>query len=237
MRLSTVFDNADEAVVEILHGEGGDDSKHFAAQLREVYERYATRRGLSVTVLDESSGHHVLLVKGRGAGGIMSVEAGKHCVQRIPANDRHGKRHTSFVNVAVLPLPPDGKFVPIPDRELVVSVQTGKQGAGGQNCNKVASAVRMRHVPTGLSVFINGRDQLANKREALRILTAKVNDLRNGNARSAYVEDKSRQLGERGRGGKIRTYSFIEGFVMDHRTGRRTSDVKAVMRGDLSLVR
>lgn len=144
--------------------------------------------------------------------------------------------HYCLVPVAVLPLPPDRQFVPLPERELDVTTQTGKQKAGGQNVNKVASAVRMVHRPTGLRVFINGRDQGANRKEALRILTAKVNDLRNGSVEAKYARSKSEQLASRGRGSKVRTYNFIDNFVADHRSGRDTRDVKSVMKGELELV-
>lgn len=223
--------------MEILHGEGGDDAKHFARTLAEVYERYARQKGLDVEYLDSAFGHHVLRVRGVGAGLAFQGEQGKHCVQRVPPNDRSGRAQTSFVCVGVLPLPPERVSQNLAERDIEVVTQTGKQKAGGQNANKVASAVRMRHKPTGLSVFINGRDQIQNRKTALRILTAKVNDLANQQMWGDYAQAKEEQLGNRGRGGKVRTYNLMDGFVVDHRTGKRTSDVKGVLKGNLGVIR
>jgi len=222
--------------VEILHGEGGQDSKLFVSDLFDLYEKYAAQKGCQTEVLDDGDGHVVFKVTGSRAGSAFQHEAGNHCVQRVPPTERNGRRQTSFVTVAVLPLPPESKFVPLPERELDITTQTGKQRAGGQNANKVASAVRMVHKPTGMRVFINGRDQIFNRKEALRILTAKVNDARNGATQEAYSKKKAEQLANRGRGNKIRTYNFIDNFVTDHRTDKETKNVKEVMKGKLDLV-
>lgn len=221
-----------EIVVEILHGEGGAHSKEFASELRSLYERYARLKGLAVELLNAGEGHFVLKVSGQGAAQAFKGEAGKHCVQSF----RSGRPQTSFANVAVLPLPPVGQSRPLDDRDIEVICQTGKQKAGGQNCNKVASAVRMKHIPTGTTVMINGRDQGQNKQLALRVLTARVNELRMNAEAAEYAGQKASQLGERGRGGKARTYNLIENYVLDHRTGKRTNNVKAVMKGQLSLI-
>jgi protein subunit release factor A len=98
-------------------------------------------------------------------------------VQRVPPTERSGRWQTSMISVAVLPLPPENKEQPLREQDLEIITQTGKQKAGGQNVNKVASAVRMKHKPTGLCVMINGRDQGQNRKEALRILTARVSAL------------------------------------------------------------
>jgi peptide chain release factor 1 len=232
----TLFETAREILVEIVHGEGGTDSKLFVDDLKQVYLKYAILKGCTTEVLHEGDGHVILKVLGSDAGAAFQHETGKHCVQRVPPTERSGRRQTSLVTVAVLPLPPENRYTPLPEKELEVTTQTGKQKAGGQNVNKVASAVRMVHKPTGLRVFINGRDQGANRREALRILTAKVHEARNNAASAAYAQLRTTQLAQRGRGNKLRTYNFIDQFVTDHRTGKETRNVKEVMKGNLDLI-
>jgi len=124
---------------------------------------------------------------------------------------------------------------PLKDDDLEIKCQTGS-GAGGQNQNKVASAVRMKHIPTGLSVFITGRDQGQNKSKALEILTSRVNDLLYERAHSIHAANRKEQIGDAGRTGKIRTYNFFKNLVHDHNFDKKTTQIKEIMKGNLDIL-
>ncbi len=163
-------------------------------------------------------------------------EAGKHCVQRIGTTETNGRRHTSFVSVAVLELPSGNSERLVPVAELDITFQKG-HGKGGQHQNTTDSACRIKHKATGLMVFINGRDQHTNRRNAIRIISAKINQIELDKQKAEY--NKGRKIlakGGRGETEKIRTYNFLKGFVVDHRTGRKTGNVKAIMKGQLELL-
>lgn len=231
-----LFDHSNEIVVEIRAGEGGQDSKMFVEDMAAMYARWAQHCGLTAEVLSDDVGHFILKFSGRGAGRRFVAESGKHCVQRVPPTERSGRRQTSFIVVAVLPMPPRNESRDLPESEFIVKTQCGKQGAGGQAVNKTASAVRMTHKATGIMVFINGRSQEQNKQEARRILTARVRQLEQEKIHGDYAAKRREQLGDGKRGDKIRTYNFIESRVVDHRTGAKTSDIKSVMKGRLDLI-
>lgn len=162
-------------------------------------------------------------------------EGGKHCVQRIPPTEKGGRRQTSYLTVAVLPVPKQSRRT-LSESDIEVKTQGG-HGKGGQHQNKTDSAVRMRHKPTGLHVFINGRSQHANRREALRILTAKVNDYMCAQEDAEYAKLRKLRMGDGGRGDKIRTYNFIKGRAVDHRSGKKTSEVRRIIeRGAFNLL-
>lgn len=124
---------------------------------------------------------------------------------------------------------------PLKDQDLEIKCQTGS-GPGGQNVNNVHSAVRMKHIPTGLSVFITGRDQGQNKSKAKQILTTRVNDLLYEQAHSAHAAVRKDQIGDGGRTGKIRTYNFFKNIVHDHNLDKKTTQVKEIMKGNLDLI-
>jgi peptide chain release factor 1 len=204
-------------------------------ELFSAYEKYAQARRFRIELVHSDDGHIIANIKGPRVGRAFRHESGQHCCQRIPDTETKGRKQTSFISVAVLPLRED-VWEPLRESDLEVITQTGKQGAGGQNVNKVASAVRMKHKPSGLSVFINGRDQGKNRAEALKILTARVNDEKQAKVDAAYACFRRDRLGSGARGDKIRTYNFMEGRVTDHRLGTKTTNVKAVMKGDLDLI-
>lgn len=230
------FDARGELVVEIVAGEGGEDSRQFAAELLGVYVRYAQAKGLDSELLADDPAHLTARFAGRGVWPAFRGEPGNHVVQRVPRTAKNGKRHTSLVAVMVLPLPkPTDARSLLPEAELDWKAQC-KGGPGGQHRNKSQTAVRMTHGPTGLSVFIDGRSQQQNKETARRILSARVSELRAAVAADGYDGVRRGQWTGAGRGTKVRTYNFIDTFVADHRTGIRTADIKAVMKGRLDLV-
>jgi peptide chain release factor 1 len=208
----------------------------FVTDLASAYLKYAANLGIKAETLTSEAGHTIIKFVGNGVWNAFKNESGKHCVQRVPPSERSGRRHTSMISVAVLPLPPENQVEPLREQDLEIITQTGKQKAGGQNANKVASAVRMKHKPTGMCVFINGRDQGQNKKEALRILTARVNEDKRQKDLNAYHKDRKNQLGGGGRGEKIRTYNFIESRVTDHRLDTKTRNIKEVMKGNFRLI-
>lgn len=187
-------------------------------------------------MLHDSDGHKILQIKGPGAGKAFQHEGGKHCVQRIPETESKGRKQTSIVSVGILPIKKETGDEELRESDLEITFQTGKQGAGGQNVNKVASAVRMKHVPTGMTVFINGRDQHKNKEEARKILTQRVNDEKRAKTNAEYASFRKAQMGNGSRSDKIRTYNFMESRVVDHRLGTKTHNVKAIMKGEFDIL-
>ena len=173
-------------------------------------------------------------VVGSGVIRAFRHESGKHVVQRYPKSENKGRRHTSTISVAVLPLLESGAEKLL-EKDITVKTQGGS-GPGGQHQNRTASAVRMTHEPTGLQVFINGRCQHANRREALDILTAKVNELKRSKEHTAHNSIRKQQMGGGSRSDKVRTYNFIDSRVVDHRLGTRTAQVKKVMAGHFDLL-
>jgi peptide chain release factor 1 len=200
-----------------------------------MYIKYASSLHAKIEVLNDSFGHKSIQISGRDIGKAFKYESGKHVVQRNPPTENKGRRHTSIVSVAVLPLPPEKSVGPLPVVDVKIETTRGC-GPGGQNKNKVESAVRARHLPTGIEVFIDGRDQFFNKCMALRILTERVHCLENEKKQAGYNANRKKVLSDSGRGDKIRTYNFISSRVADHRTGKSTRNIKDVMKGNLGLI-
>lgn len=218
---------------------GGDDSKSFAIDLFNAYLKYSSNLGFKTETIHDSDGHMIAKICGRGVGLAFQYESGKHCVQRIPDNDSKGRKQTSIVTVTVMPIRHISANESLAEKDIEVVFQTGKQGAGGQNVNRVKSAVRMKHKPTGISVFINGRDQGRNREEALRILTFRVNEQKRIASEMDYdLKRKNQMSGNNdsigGRGDKIRTYNFIRSYITDHRLDISTNNVKEFMKGNFS---
>jgi len=226
---------ANEVIVEVKGGEGGDDSKLFAHDLFAALTRYAKRHGVKVEPLSSADGHLIGKFNGPNVWQLLEPQIGKHCVQRVPPTENRGRRHTSYLCVAVLPML-QSNFQPLERSEIRIKTQGG-HGAGGQHQNKRDSAVRVTHIPTGISVFINGRSQHANRHEAIRVLTARVRDSEQQTANASYRELRKSQFGNSGRGGtKIRTYNYLKDRAVDHRTGAKVNVRKVIDKGEFELL-
>lgn len=166
-------------------------------------------------------------IKGTAAGKAFQNEPGKHVVQRVPPTESKGRRHTSTVSVAVLPMPKD-IVVSIPESDLKVeAVNLG--GCGGQHCNRTLSGCRITHLPSGLQATINGRDYHSNEREARAVIAARVYEKEKSEVDAEYGAYRREQMQGGHRSGKLRTYNWIKSRVVDHRLGTKIGDVKSIL--------
>lgn len=222
----------DEVCLEIHAGEGGSDSQNFCFELAAIYLKYAERLGFEKEILSSSESRITLWFKGKTVKAAFDNESGKHVVQRVPPGERNGRRHTSVVGVAVLPIMAD---IPTLDIRDVSWTAMRGSGPGGQNRNKVASTVRMIHKPTGITVVINERDQGKNRATALRVLTSRVYEFHQSKTAQSYNQWREQQLDGKGRGNKRRTFNYIRQEVTDHITGK-TAPSWAIDKGKLELL-
>lgn len=227
-----------DVIMEIRAGAGGDEAALFAADLFRMYSRYAQSKRWVVEVVDSSvSGiggfkEVIFEVKGKGAFSRLKYERGVHRVQRVPVTEASGRIHTSTVTVAVLPVAEEMDMAIKPD-DLKVEFYHAR-GAGGQNVNKVATAVRITHLPTGITAQCQDeRSQLRNRAKALAVLRARVLDRLQGQQHEAVDKERRSQIGSAERAEKIRTYNFPQNRVTDHRTGLTIYNLTAVLDGDL----
>lgn len=213
----------------MIGGEGGDDAKAFAGELWTAYLAYAARNRLLPEFGDEGPSKFSFTVTDRRAIDLFEPEAGGHCIQRVPPNERAGRRHTSYVTVVVTLLRPQ-KSVDMRESDLDESFQR-VGGKGGQNQNKVSSGVRLKHRPTGLEVLIKGRDQLVNRATARECLAGKLAEWHKAQqTRAAYSGA--------GRGDKIRTYNLIDNRITDHRNAAKCHRPEMVLKeGRFELLR
>jgi peptide chain release factor 1 len=236
--------DADDVVLEVKSGEGGEESALFAADLARMYIRYAERHGWTVTVLDETfsdlGGYKdatlTVASKGDSADGVWSrlkFEGGVHRVQRVPVTESQGRVHTSAAGVLVYPEPEDVAAVQIDESDLRIDVYRSS-GKGGQGVNTTDSAVRITHLPTGIVVTCqNERSQLQNKARAMVVLAARLQALAEEQAQADASADRASQIRTVDRSERIRTYNFPENRIADHRIGFKAHNLDQVLDGDL----
>src|SRR5512136_2878376 len=231
-------DPADDknVIVEIRAGTGGEEAALFAAELYRMYTRYAESRGWSIEMLsanDTGIGGFkevIFQVKGKGAYSRLKFESGVHRVQRVPVTESSGRIHTSTATVAVLPEVQDVD-VNIPESDLKIDVFRSS-GAGGQNVQKNATAIRITHLPTGMVVTCQDeRSQTQNRLRAMSILRARLYEAETEKRQKAEAADRKSQVGSGERSEKIRTYNFPQSRVTDHRIGVSSYNLPAVMDG------
>jgi len=225
-------------IIEIRAGTGGDEAALFAGALFRMYARYAERHGWRSEVLSSSptglGGFKEVVagVQGHGAYSRLKYESGVHRVQRVPATEASGRIHTSTATVAVLPEAEEVDVVIRPDELQIDTYRAG--GAGGQNVNKVETAVRITHLPTGIVIACQDeRSQHQNREKAMRILRAHLLERAVEQQKAEIAETRRRQVGTGERSEKIRTYNFPQDRVTDHRISRTVHDLPSVLDGDL----
>jgi len=225
-------------IMEIRAGTGGDEASLFAADLFRMYSRYAEQQGWDIEVLSQNETgvggfkEIIFLVKGKGAYSRLKYESGVHRVQRVPVTESQGRIHTSTATVAVL-AEADDVEIEIPDRDIKMDVYRSA-GAGGQNVQKNATAVRLTHLPTGIVVQCQDeRSQLQNRMRAMSILRARLYEMALAEQQQKEEASRRAQVGSGERSEKIRTYNFPQSRVTDHRIGLTSHNLPAVLDGDL----
>ncbi len=227
-----------DIIMEVRAGTGGEEAALFAADLFRMYSRYAQSQGWGVDIIDHNESDRggfkeiIFEIKGKGAFSKLKYERGVHRVQRVPVTESSGRIHTSAATVAVLP-EADEVEVSVKPEDLRIDIfHSG--GAGGQHVNKVATAVRITHLPTGVvAICQDERSQLRNKTKALSVLRARLLDIEQRKQEEKISSQRRSQVGSGDRSEKIRTYNFPQDRVTDHRISLTLRNLPRILEGGL----
>jgi peptide chain release factor 1 len=227
-----------DIIMEIRAGTGGNEAGLFAADLFRMYSRYAQNRKWGVDIIDANETaiggikEIIFEIKGKGAFSRLKYERGVHRVQRVPTTESSGRIHTSTATVAVLPEAKEVELDINPNDLRIDIFHSG--GAGGQNVNKVATAVRVIHLPTGMvAVCQDERSQHRNKTKAMSVLRARLLDIEQRKQEGEITEQRRSQVGSGERAEKIRTYNFPQDRITDHRIGLSVRNLPRILEGEL----
>ncbi|MBD1372113.1 peptide chain release factor 1 [Hazenella sp. IB182357] len=228
-------------IVEVRGAAGGDEAALFASNLYRMYTRYAERQGWKVEVLEASPTglggfkEVIFSIQGQGAYSRLKYESGAHRVQRIPSTESGGRIHTSTATVAVLPEAEEVE-VEVHDNDLRIDTFCSS-GPGGQSVNTTKSAVRITHLPTGISVSCQDeKSQLSNKEKAMRVLRARLFDIKQQEELSKLADARKSAVGSGDRSERIRTYNFPQSRVTDHRIGLTLHKLDLILDGEINEV-
>jgi peptide chain release factor 1 len=229
------------AILEIRAGTGGDEAALFAGDLYRMYQRYAAARGWKLEAVSESEGtmggfkEVIAEISGEGVYARLKFESGVHRVQRVPATETQGRVHTSAATVAILPMAQDVDIT-IDEKDLKIDTMRAG-GAGGQHVNKVESAIRITHLPTGVVVFSQDqRSQHQNRAKAMQVLKSRLYDLERQRLDDARSADRKSKVGSGDRSERIRTYNFPQGRLTDHRINLTLYALDRIVMGELDAV-